>query len=58
VPNSSLDTHDECVDPASFDIDQTTGGNEMHFQGKFMTEREDEGTWRIYQDIFNSNNPS
>lgn len=36
---------------------QVVGGNDVEVDGKFMTilKRQDDGSWKIYRDIFNSN---
>jgi uncharacterized protein (TIGR02246 family) len=38
---------------------RTVDGEEVEVDGKFMTilRRQDDGSWRIYRDIFNSNTP-
>ena len=41
----------------TYTADLTSGGNAVHVDGKFMTifRRQDDGSWKIYRDIFNSN---
>ena len=41
----------------TYTADLTSGGNAVHMDGKFMTifRRQDDGSWKIYRDIFNSN---
>ena len=41
----------------TYTADLTSGGTAVHVDGKFMTifRRQDDGSWKIYRDIFNSN---
>jgi uncharacterized protein (TIGR02246 family) len=41
----------------SYNADQVVQGKDVHIDGKFLTifRRQDDGSWRIYRDIFNFN---
>lgn len=43
----------------SYNADQVVQGKDVHVDGKFLTifKRQDDGSWKIYRDIFNFNNP-
>ncbi|GAB4363328.1 MAG: hypothetical protein Kow0026_27790 [Oricola sp.] len=41
----------------NYDAERVVQGKDVHVDGKFMTifRRQDDGSWKIYRDIFNSN---
>ena len=43
----------------TYDLTDVTGDSPVMIDGKFMTilKRQDDGSWKIYRDIFNSNTP-
>jgi uncharacterized protein (TIGR02246 family) len=56
-PVQTLVMGDWAFSRGTYTADLTSGGNEVHVDGKFMTifRRQDDGSWKIYRDIFNSN---
>ena len=41
----------------NYNADRVVEGKDVHIEGKFMTifRRQDDGSWKIYRDIFNDN---
>jgi len=50
-------TGDWAYSRGTYDADRTVKGEETHIDGKFLTilKRQDDGSWRIYRDMSNSN---
>lgn len=65
TPTSAMNIHaDEIVvtgdwaySRGTYDADRTVGGEATHIDGKFLTilKRQDDGSWKIYRDMSNSN---
>ena len=57
TPAETVIMGDWAFSRGNFTATQTVKGNTVEVDGKFMTifRRQDDGTWKIYRDIFNSN---
>ena len=57
MPDEIVVAGDWAFSRGNYVVDQVVGGNPVHVDGKFMTilKRQDDGSWKLYRDIFNSN---
>ena len=57
LPVETVVMGDWAFSRGAYTADLTSGGNAVHMDGKFMTifRQQNDGSWKIYRDIFNSN---
>lgn len=57
LPRETVILGDMAWSMGTYTIDRTTDAGPVHLDGKFLTllRRQDDGSWGIYRDIFNSN---
>jgi uncharacterized protein (TIGR02246 family) len=57
IPEEIVVAGDWAYSRGNYNADRVVDGKDVHIEGKFMTifKRQDDGAWKIYRDIFNSN---